>query len=50
MLTNRNKRHRASEFLVQGVRPITLAVHEGWPIRALIHRSGGSLSRWALDC
>ncbi len=49
MLTNRSKRHRAGEFLVQGVRPITLAVREGWPIHALIHRSGGALSRWALE-
>jgi TrmH family RNA methyltransferase len=49
LLTNRSKRHRAGEFLVQGVRPITLAVREGWPIHALIHRAGGALSRWALD-
>ena len=49
LLTNRSKRHRAGEFLVQGVRPITLAVREGWPINALIHRSGGALSRWALE-
>jgi len=49
LLTNRSKRHRAGEFLVQGVRPITLAVREGWPIHALIHRTGGALSRWALD-
>lgn len=49
LLSNRNKRHRAGEFLVQGVRPITLAVREGWPIHALIHRSGGALSKWALE-
>ena len=49
LLTNRSKRHRAGEFLVQGVRPITLAVREGWPIHALIHRSGGALSAWALE-
>ena len=49
LLTNRNKRHRAGEFLVQGVRPITLAVGEGWPIHALIHLADHALSRWALD-
>jgi TrmH family RNA methyltransferase len=47
LLTNRNKRQRAGEFLVQGVRPITLAVDHGWPIRALIHDSERPLSRWA---
>ena len=30
LLTNRNKRQRAGEFLVQGVRPITLAIEHGW--------------------
>lgn len=49
LLANRNKRHRAGEFLVQGVRPITLAVREGWPIHALIHIADHALSRWALD-
>jgi tRNA G18 (ribose-2'-O)-methylase SpoU len=47
LLTNRNKRQRAGEFLVQGVRPITVAVEHGWPIRALIHDSERPLSRWA---
>ena len=27
----------AGEFLVQGVRPITLAVEHGWQIRALLY-------------
>jgi tRNA G18 (ribose-2'-O)-methylase SpoU len=49
LLSNRNKRHRAGEFVVQGVRPITLAVREGWPIHALIHLADHALSRWALD-
>lgn len=49
LLTNRSKRHRAGEFVVQGVRPVTLAVDNGWPIHALIHRSGAALSKWALD-
>lgn len=49
LLTNRNKRQRAGEFLVQGVRPITIAVEHGWPIRAVIHDSQRPLSRWAKD-
>jgi tRNA G18 (ribose-2'-O)-methylase SpoU len=46
LLTNRSKRHRAREFLVQGVRPITRAVDEGWTVRALL-RADGSSSDWA---
>jgi 23S rRNA (uridine2479-2'-O)-methyltransferase len=46
LLSNRTKRHRAGEFLVQGVRPITLAVEHGWEIRTLLH-AGGPRSRWA---
>ena len=48
LLTNRTKRQRAGEFLVQGVRPITLADQHGWAIRTLLH-AGGSRSRWAED-
>lgn len=47
LLTNRNKRQRAREFLVQGVRPISLAVEHGWPVRTLIHDAGRKPSRWA---
>ncbi|GAA4639412.1 TrmH family RNA methyltransferase [Actinoallomurus vinaceus] len=47
MLTNRTKRQRSGEFLVQGVRPITLAVEHGWPLRALAYPSGVRLSDWA---
>jgi tRNA G18 (ribose-2'-O)-methylase SpoU len=47
LLTNRSKRSRAGEFLVQGVRPLTLAVEHGWEIRALIYPDRGSLSGWA---
>jgi len=46
LLTNRSKRQRAGEFLVQGVRPITLAREHGWTIRTLLHPPG-PLSRWA---
>ncbi|MFI6073159.1 TrmH family RNA methyltransferase [Actinoplanes sp. NPDC051343] len=47
LLTNRTKRTRAGEFLVQGVRPLTLAVENGWEIRALIYPDRRSLSAWA---
>ena len=47
LLSNRNKRQRAGEFLVQGVRPITLAVDHGWPVRAFIYDSARPLSPWA---
>ncbi|MDH6126433.1 TrmH family RNA methyltransferase [Kitasatospora sp. GP82] len=47
LLTNRNKRQRAGEFLVQGVRPISLAVQYGWPVHALIFDGERKLSRWA---
>lgn len=49
LLANRNKRQRAREFLVQGVRPISLAVEHGWPVRTLIHDGRRRLSRWAED-
>jgi len=47
LLGNRNKRQRAGEFLVQGVRPISLAARFGWRFRALIHDCEGPLSQWA---
>lgn len=46
LLTNRTKRHRNREFLVQGVRPITRAVDERWTVRALL-RAEDSSSAWA---
>jgi tRNA G18 (ribose-2'-O)-methylase SpoU len=49
LLTNRNKRLRAGEFLVQGVRPISLAIEHGWTIRAFLYDSERGLSRWAAD-
>jgi TrmH family RNA methyltransferase len=49
LLTNRTKRQRAGEFLVQGVRPVTLAVERGWPVRCLLYADGTALSRWAGD-
>ena len=47
LLSNRNKRQRAGEFLVQGVRPISLAAKFGWPFRALIYDAERPLSAWA---
>jgi tRNA G18 (ribose-2'-O)-methylase SpoU len=47
LLTNRAKRHRAGEFMVHGVRPITIAVERGWPVRTLLYDMSRPLSRWA---
>lgn len=47
LLNNRNKRSRAGEFLVQGVRPVSLAVQYEWRIRALIYDGERKLSQWA---
>ncbi|MDR7085195.1 TrmH family RNA methyltransferase [Aeromicrobium panaciterrae] len=47
LIANRNKRQRAGEFLVQGVRPISLAIEHGWPVRALLHDADRDLSDWA---
>ncbi len=48
-LTNRTKRHRLGEFVVQGVRPITLAVEHGWRVRTLLHDGRSQTSSWADD-
>ena len=47
LLSNRAKRQRTGEFLVHGVRPITLAARLGWRFRALIYDAGRPLSQWA---
>ena len=49
LLANRTKRTRAGEFLVSGVRPITLAVEHGWAVTTLIYPDRGALSAWARD-
>jgi 23S rRNA (uridine2479-2'-O)-methyltransferase len=49
LLTNRTKRQHSGEFLVQGVRPISLAVERGWEIRVLLASDGPGLSRWGRD-
>lgn len=47
LLGNRNKRQRRGEFLVQGVRPITMAVRFGWEIREVLCNADVRLSAWA---
>jgi TrmH family RNA methyltransferase len=47
LLGNRNKRLRSGEFLVQGVRPITMAAEFGWEIRELLCNADVRLSAWA---
>lgn len=49
LLGNRTKRGRAREFLVQGVRPISMAVEHGWAVRSLLYDAARPLSRWAED-
>jgi TrmH family RNA methyltransferase len=49
LLTNRAKRTRAGELLVQGVRPLTVAVEQGWTVRALLHDGRDRRSAWATD-
>ncbi|GAA0897037.1 TrmH family RNA methyltransferase [Virgisporangium ochraceum] len=49
LLGSRTKRHRAGEFLVHGVRPITLAFEHGWDVRAVLYPDGRELSRWARE-
>ncbi|HEY7222609.1 MAG TPA: TrmH family RNA methyltransferase [Micromonosporaceae bacterium] len=49
LLANRAKRQRSREFLVQGVRAITMAVRSGWDIRELLYNADVRLSEWARD-
>jgi tRNA G18 (ribose-2'-O)-methylase SpoU len=48
LLVNRNKRHRAGEFVIQGVRPISVALAQGWPVSQVLVTQG-PLSSWASD-
>jgi TrmH family RNA methyltransferase len=45
--TNRNKRHKYGEFLVEGVRNINQAVKNGWIISSFIYSKEKELSGWA---
>jgi tRNA G18 (ribose-2'-O)-methylase SpoU len=49
LLGNRSKRRRRGEFLVQGVRSITMAVEHGWQVRELLYDTGAQLSGWARE-
>ncbi len=46
--TNRNKRYRYNEFLVEGVRSLNEAVKNGWHIKSFLYDKTG-LSDWARD-
>ena len=46
--TNRNKRYKYNEFLVEGVRSLNEAVKNGWKINALLYDKN-NLSGWAKD-
>lgn len=49
LLTNRNKRGRSRELVVQGVRPTDLALAAHTPIRSLLVADAGTRSRWAQE-
>jgi TrmH family RNA methyltransferase len=49
LLTNRTKRQRSGSFLVHGVRPISLALAAGWPVRTLLYNGDHGLSEWARE-
>ena len=46
--TNRNKRYRYNEFLVEGVRSLNEAVNNNWKIKSFIY-DRNNLSGWAND-
>ncbi|NLO08448.1 MAG: RNA methyltransferase [Clostridiales bacterium] len=45
--SNRNKRHKYREFLVEGVRNINAAISNGWNIKSLLYSDEKDLSDWA---
>ncbi len=45
--SNRNKRYKYAEFLVEGVRNINGALQNGWDIRSFLYAGGVPLSGWA---
>lgn len=49
LLGNRTKRHRQQSFLVQGVRPLTIALEREWPMRMLLGPLDRDVSAWAAD-
>ena len=46
--SNRNKRYKYNEFLVEGVRSLNEAVKNGWKIKSLLY-DPEHLSGWAKD-
>ena len=46
--TNRNKRYKYNEFLVEGVRSLNEAVNNNWKIKSFIY-DRNNLSGWAKD-
>ncbi len=49
LLTNRTKRHRAGHVLVQGVRPLTVALESGLTVREWLVDGDRTLSVWASE-
>lgn len=47
LLTNRRTRQREGEFLVQGVRPIGMAIEHGWEVRSVLYDDSRRPSAWA---
>lgn len=45
--SNRNKRYKYQEFLVEGVRNINEAVKKGWRIKSFLYVDENNLSDWA---
>lgn len=44
---NRQKRHATRTFLVEGVRPIAMAVEHGWEVDAIVYDATRERSSWA---
>lgn len=45
--SNRNKRYKYKEFLIEGVRNINEAVKKGWNIKSFLYSDENNLSDWA---
>lgn len=45
--SNRNKRYKYQEFLVEGVRNINEAIKRGWNIKSFLYANENNLSDWA---
>lgn len=47
--SNRNKRYKYQEFLVEGVRNINRAIEKGWHIKSFLYAPETALSDWAVS-